>query len=269
MSTHAFLANPIWNSLVTEHAQLAQGDDRARRYPPYVGPLSGIREPSPECYEALAPLAIETPVVLFDPAPIRPPDGWKILRRGPIVQMLRPAHATNLGDPVLAFMRSESSTRSGAQSIEADSLRPWLGDHEPGLRQLTPDDAPAMVALAELTEPGPFRLRTMELGNFYGIFHGDQLVSMAGKRLHLPDMTEVSGVCTHPDARGRGYARKLMSIVIDEIERDGKQAFLHALAENPAIRLYEQLGFALSHEFDFAVLIHEAGSEASAQERIH
>ena len=114
-----------------------------------------------------------------------------------------------------------------------------------------------MVALAELTEPGPFRLRTIELGNFYGVFHGDQLVAMAGKRMHLPGFTEVSGVCTHPDARGRGYARQLMSIVIEEIERDGKAAFLHAFADNPAVRLYESLGFTLRQHFHFAVVIKE------------
>lgn len=250
----ALLANPIWNALATEHAQLALGDERARRYPPYIGPLSGIREPSPECYETLAPLAVETPVVLFDPAPIHPPGGWKILRQGPIVQMLRPIRATNLGSP----------------SLDEVSSRQRVRDHELNLRQLTPADAPAMVALAELTEPGPFRLRTMELGNFYGIFHDEQLMAMAGKRLHLPGLTEVSGVCTHPDARGRGYARTLMSIVIEEIEREGKQVFLHALAGNPAIRLYEQLGFALSHNFDFAVLIRESSSPApGSPERIH
>jgi predicted GNAT family acetyltransferase len=111
-----------------------------------------------------------------------------------------------------------------------------------------------MVALAELTEPGPFRLRTMELGNFYGVFHEDMLVAMSGKRLHLPGLVEVSGVCTHPDARGRGYAAHLMSIVIDEIERQGKLPFLHAFADNPAVRLYERLGFQLRQNFDLAVI---------------
>ena len=111
-----------------------------------------------------------------------------------------------------------------------------------------------MVALAELTEPGPFRLRTMELGNFYGVFHGERLMAMAGKRMHLPGLIEVSGVCTHPEARGRGYARMLMSIVIEEIERAGETAFLHAFTENPAIRLYEKLGFAIRQRLYFAAL---------------
>jgi predicted GNAT family acetyltransferase len=115
-----------------------------------------------------------------------------------------------------------------------------------------------MVALATLTEPGPFRRRTIELGNFYGIFDGDQLVSMAGKRMHIPGFVEVSAVCTHPDARGRGYARALMQIVIDEIEQSGRTPFLHAWQDNPATRLYESLGFTLTHTFNLAVLTHAA-----------
>jgi predicted GNAT family acetyltransferase len=124
----------------------------------------------------------------------------------------------------------------------------------PPFRRLTASDAPAMVALAELTEPGPFRLRTLELGNFYGIFHGDALVAMSGKRMHLPGLVEVSGVCTHPDARGRGYAAHLMSIVIDEIDREGEVPFLHAFADNPAVRLYERLGFEVRQRFELAVI---------------
>ncbi|KAA6464551.1 GNAT family N-acetyltransferase [Acidobacteria bacterium AB60] len=220
------LDNPIWNSLRTEHAGLALGDERARRYPQEIGPLSGIPDQSAESYARLRELAGEYPVVLFSREPFLIPSGWQRLRDGQLVQMVRSSAPADL-----------------------DGLK-----ERPTFRQLTPADAPAMVALAELTEPGPFRLRTLELGNFYGIFHGDVLVAMSGKRMHLPGMVEVSGVCTHPDARGRGYAAHLMSIVIGEIEREGKTPFLHAFAENPAVRLYERLGFRLRQRFELAVI---------------
>jgi GNAT superfamily N-acetyltransferase len=218
------LDNPIWSALSMEHIGLALGDKRARRYPTEIGPLSGIPAQSQECYEALSELAADGIVVLFSVEPIVPAGGLQVMRSGPIVQMIRKV-----------------------RGVEADA-----GELTP--RKLTAADAPAMVALAELTEPGPFRLRTLELGNFYGIFHEDKLVSMAGKRMHLPGLVEVSGVCTHSEARGNGYARRLMQIVIDEIERDGKTAFLHAFSTNPAIRLYEALGFEKRQEFHFAVL---------------
>jgi GNAT superfamily N-acetyltransferase len=122
-------------------------------------------------------------------------------------------------------------------------------------RQLDAADAPAMVALAELTEPGPFRLRTIELGNFYGIFDGDRLVSMAGKRMHVPGFIEVSGVCTHPDFRGRGYAGRLTQVIVDEIEQAGRTPFLHAWEGNPAQYLYESLGFTLTRTFHLSALV--------------
>jgi ribosomal protein S18 acetylase RimI-like enzyme len=220
------LDNPIWNTLSTEHASLALGDGRARRYPAELGPLSGIPDQSPENYARLRELAGKHPVGLFSIEPYRIPSGWQRMRGGELVQMIRtsaPAHLAGTNG-------------------------------RPAFRQLTAGDAPAMVALAELTEPGPFRLRTHELGNFYGIFHSDTLVAMSGKRMHLPGLVELSGVCTHPDARGRGYAAHLMSVVIDEIESEGKTPFLHAFADNPAIRLYERLGFRIRQRFELAII---------------
>lgn len=228
----ALLDNPIWNALSTSHLPLALGDNHARRYPPEIGPLSGIPDQSAESYEALRALCRpDGVIVLFSIEPITPGPAWTEIRTGMIHQMVRYNSAG--AAPI---------SRTTAKSVEQQE------------RQLTAADAPAMVALAELTEPGPFRLRTMELGNFYGIFHGSELVAMAGKRMHLPGFVEVSGVCTHPSVRGRGYAGHLMQMVIDEIERDNQTVFLHAFTTNPAIRLYEALGFTIRQTFHFAVL---------------
>ncbi|HEY2859075.1 MAG TPA: GNAT family N-acetyltransferase [Terracidiphilus sp.] len=235
--TPILLENPIWNALSTEHLHLTEGDDHARRYPADIGPLAGIPNQSEASYGSLGKLAGEFPVVLFSLDPIRAPEGWSTLRTGKVVQMIR-------NSPAGAPGPSSSGTWDASPQDRT-------------LRRLTPADASAMVALAELTEPGPFRLRTLELGNFYGIFHRDQLVAMAGKRMHLPGLVEVSGVCTHPDVRGRGYARELTQIAIGEIEDSGRTAFLHAWADNPAVRLYESLGFAISRQFHLAVLMHK------------
>jgi predicted GNAT family acetyltransferase len=112
-----------------------------------------------------------------------------------------------------------------------------------------------MVELAELTEPGPFRKRTIELGDFFGIFEAGGLLAMAGQRLHLPQYVEVSAVCTHPEARGKGYARTLIAEVSGEIRQRGKTPFLHSFADNySAIRVYEALGFKLRRTLQLAVL---------------
>lgn len=110
--------------------------------------------------------------------------------------------------------------------------------------ELGDPDAPEMLALATLTEPGPFFANTHRLGGFIGIREGSRLVAMAGERMKLPGYTEVSGVCTHPDFRGRGYAGRLMRIVAARIIAQGDRPFLHAYADNQgAIALYETLGF--------------------------
>lgn len=230
----ALLDNPIWNALRTEHAGIALGDGRARRYPSHIGPLSGIPDQDSGNYAALAMLAPEDIAVLFSLEPFRIPAGWEVLRALELVQMVRPRPA--VGAP-------------GFDSAAPDAMRP-----DPQIQPLTAADAQEMVALAELTKPGPFRLGTLELGGFVGIFENGRLLSMAGRRLHLPGMVEVSGVCTHPESRGRGYAKTLMERVIEEIEREGKTAFLHSLPDNPAIRLYEQLGFGMRASFRWVVL---------------
>jgi ribosomal protein S18 acetylase RimI-like enzyme len=204
----------------------------ARRYPAAIGPLSGLTRQSAENYEALRALAGPGGVVvLFCTEPPSPPPGWTLIRGGLLAQMV---------------------------CLEPKALAPvalTLGEE---LRPLTAADVPEMVALAELTEPGPFRQRTIELGAFFGIFHSGRLLAMAGQRLHLPRFIEVSAVCTHPDARGRGYARMLIGIVMEEIHQRGKTAFLHSFADNHgAIRVYESLGFTQRRTFELAVLKNE------------
>jgi predicted GNAT family acetyltransferase len=123
------------------------------------------------------------------------------------------------------------------------------------MRLLTAADVPAMVELATLTEPGPFRDRTHELGTFYGIFEDGRLLSMAGQRMRVPGYIEVSAVCTHPDARGRGYARVLMCAVMKLILNSSATPFLHTFADNlSAIRVYHALGFKKRLTFHLAVL---------------
>jgi GNAT superfamily N-acetyltransferase len=223
------LDNPIWNSLHTEHRSFAVSNALSRRYPAAVGPLSGIARQSTANYEALRELAGPGGVVvLFCQEQPAPPPGWILIRGGVLAQMVsaRPA------DPVpIALTRGED------------------------FRPLTAADVPAMIELAKLTEPGPFRERTIELGPFFGIFQSGRLLAMAGQRTHLPQFVEVSAVCTHPDARGRGYARMLIATVMDEIRQRGKTPFLHSFADNySAIRVYESLGFTLRRNLELAVL---------------
>jgi predicted GNAT family acetyltransferase len=67
--------------------------------------------------------------------------------------------------------------------------------------------------------------------------------------------TEVSGVCTLPDYRGRGYAGGLMRLVAARILARSETPFLHVYADNAgAIALYEALGFRFRRALTMTVL---------------
>ena len=93
------------------------------------------------------------------------------------------------------------------------------------------------------------------MGPFLGVRIDGRLAAMAGERMRFPGYTEVSGVGTHPDFRGRGLARALSTAVVAAIEARGDKAFLHAWKTNrSAIGLYETLGFELRTEVNVSVL---------------
>lgn len=109
-----------------------------------------------------------------------------------------------------------------------------------------------MLELVELTRPGPFMDRTVELGTYLGIRHEGRLVAMAGERMRPAGWSEISAVCTHPDHRGRGLAGRLIRAVAAAVRERGDSPFLHAAAENTgAVRLYESMGFTLRRRPDF------------------
>ena len=223
------LDNPIWHALVTEQRSLALGSGPARRFPAEIGPLCGMEASSAASYDALRTLVGpgET-LALFFTEPPTPPAGWTMTHSDVLDQMI-------CREP---------------RNLESAHTTP-----ESKLRRLTPADVPAMLDLARLTEPGPFDRRTIELGIFFGILDPGRLLAMAGQRLHLPQFVEVSAVCTHPDARGLGFARTLMIAVMEDIRQRGKTPFLHVRASNlRAISVYEGLGFTLRRKVHLAVL---------------
>ena len=119
----------------------------------------------------------------------------------------------------------------------------------PPIELLGEHNAAEMVALTDLAFPGYFRIRTWTLGTYLGIRAPDgELVAMGGERLALPGLREISAVCTHPAYTGRGYASRLVRELLRLHRDSGLRSFLHVTATNPAVRLYEQLGFVTAGE---------------------
>lgn len=219
------LDRPVWASLTTHHVPLSEGSELARRFARDVNLFASACDDTPEAVAELASLVKpgETIFILQVPE-IVIPSGLVEIKAAKGVQMVAPRGMT-----------SETSR----------------GD----ILTLTQEDAPEMLALATLTEPGPYLARTPAMGTFIGIRSEGRLVAMAGERMRFPGYTEVSGVCTHPEFRGRGLARRLSAAVVAGIEARGDQAFLHAWKSNhSAISLYEGLGFKVRAEVNVAVL---------------
>ena len=211
------LDDVVWNALTSRQAQVALGDGRrALRFDPAFGVFAATADDGAESLAALAALVrAHGDVALLQPAAAPCPQGLAVVSEAAGVQMVASA----------------------------------LAPAEPPcftVTDLTDDDGPEMLALATLTEPGPFFARTHQLGAFVVVKLDGRLVAMAGERMKPAGFTEVSGVCTHPDHRGRGYAGGLMRIVAGRILARGETPFLHAYASNTAaIALYEALGFSL------------------------
>jgi len=211
--------------MTTFHAPLSEGTALARRFLRDVNLFASARDDSPAALAELSALVQPGEQVFIAQVPeIVVPPGLVEVKAALGVQML----ATRVPHPV---PRSD-------------------------ITPLTEADAPEMVALAKLTEPGPFLERTNRMGRFLGIRVDGRLAAMAGERMRIPGYTELSGVCTHPDFRGRGFARRLSTAVVTDIIARGDRAFLHAWKSNhTAIDLYEQLGFEIRTDVNISVLL--------------
>jgi ribosomal protein S18 acetylase RimI-like enzyme len=209
------LDNIIWHALTSRQTQFAQACGETRRFVSDVGPLAGFPAPSDKNYEALTELARRGngTIALFLESPFQPRPGWRVIKGAPLIQMVR------------------------ENGVEPDASLPLV-------QPLGAADNDEMIALATLTEPGPFGPRTRELGCFFGIRQQGKLVAMAGERMKVPGHTEISAVCTHPDHLGKGYAAALISKVMQGILQRGEIPFLHSRVDNKrAIELYTRLGF--------------------------
>jgi GNAT superfamily N-acetyltransferase len=99
-----------------------------------------------------------------------------------------------------------------------------------------------------LVMPGFYQKKGFEMGKYYGIFKDNKLVSITGQRMQTDNFIEVSGVVTHPDYTKKGYAKQLVAYTTKEILKEKKLPILHTNKGNPAISLYEKLGYTLTRE---------------------
>lgn len=218
------LDEPVAAALLGPHAHLSRRGGRAASYEPAVATFSAVPlDPSQQDWDDLATLLGPGSLADLFSLPVTPPATWE-----PVFEL---AGHQMVGD-VAAL---------------ASAVR------DPSVEELTVADVPSLRALVEQTRPGPFWDRTIEMGRYVGVRdHSGRPIAMAGERLRMPGWTEVSAVCTAPDARGRGLAELLVRDVAARVIERGDRPLLHVAASNTgAIRLYERLGFAVRRQVVF------------------
>ncbi len=224
--------NPPLESLNSAFAPLALRRGLALKFPRDITPFAALLENTPAALADLHSLLEpgESSYIVSSEVPPAVP-GITISRPYPVRQFEWPANA-----PVPAL---------------SDSL---------SIEPLTCAHAPEMVSLTDIAFPGFFRIRTCEMGPYFGIWDGHgRLVAMCGERMNIRtpeadfregDFHEISGLCTHPDHRGRGYAPALLAHLLHLHRAAGQRSYLHVASDNAtAIALYQRLGFLPRGEF--------------------
>jgi ribosomal protein S18 acetylase RimI-like enzyme len=217
----------IWRALTSVHESLAEGDERARRYPTAIAPFAATVDTEPGSFRSLLALVGgDDQIALFTTEEVQPPSAFSVVRRASVDQMVledASAYTARRGAPIVA---------------------------------LGVPDGPEMLALASVTQPGPFGPRTIELGHYIGIRQQGVLVAMAGERMRLDGFTEISAVCVDSAYRGHGFAAELVRSLASSIAARSEIPFLHVFSSNhAAIALYRKLGFTLRRRVHLAVLI--------------
>lgn len=220
------LDNPVYASLSGAHARFAEICGQALGYPAEVAPFFALpSQPSRQDWRGAIDLVAPGTYAAMVHTGTEVPQTWKALQEFEVVQMI--------GEQV-----------SGVDEPEAISLGTA--------------DVPEMLELVRQTDPGPFRERTIELGDFVGIRRDGRIVAMAGERLRFDGWTEISAVCTAPTHRGHGMASRLVGALTAGIQHRRERVFLHVLTTNTnAIRLYEKLGFRVRRRVTISVLAPE------------
>lgn len=218
------LNNPAYYAITGPQAHLAKVSGGGARYFPEVVPFAAVARPDAACAGELNGL-LEPGENFFLIGELPPLEaGWEIRSQLPCLQMV-----------------SEKIPDAPDPSIP--------------ITDLTPADADDMYTLMQLVQPGYFMPETRRMGRYTGIRHNGQLVTLAGERMRLNGLSELSAIVTHPGFTGRGYAGQLVAGLVNRQRAEGITPFLHVATHNErAIRLYRHMGFETRREITFHLL---------------
>lgn len=213
------LDNPAWHSLNETHQSFAIGDDEIKFYQPLVCPFGGINSKHPDLISFFKKhLELNSFFIIVD-KPIETP-GLVLEKELVCLQMV-------------------CSIPIKMQFTENIILLKELHKKQ-------------LIGLVNLVQPGYFKEGTWLMGNYYGIYKNEQLVSVAGERMKMDGFTEISAVVTHPDFTGKGFAKQLVAHAANKNFDYCRVPYLHVAETNTAaVGLYKKLGFATRRKISF------------------
>ncbi|WP_043706903.1 GNAT family N-acetyltransferase [Tenacibaculum ovolyticum] len=215
------LINPVWHSLNETHKKFAINYDGVQFYDPEICPFGAFSDVSKtaNALNEYAKLTDSFFLVTENKTPI-------------------------FDDRFVSLDRKIDGCQMVLQSLIEVNITE-------NIVPLTNEHINEIYNLVWLVMPGYFKKRTFEMGNFFGIFKNNKLVSITGQRMQTNDFVEISAVVTHPEYTRRGYAKQLTTHVTKEIIKHNKHPILHTTKGNSAIPLYEKLGYKLTRDMNW------------------
>jgi FR47-like protein len=211
-----YLDNPVWNALSTDQSNYSIGNELAKRFPRDVTPFVAFGRDNPSDEKEMFELVdSDESVYLFCPFN-NLTNRWVVSEEIPIYQVYYPH--TNID---LKYKNS--------------------------VLELGEDQKSSLMKLTQISFPDFFRERTANLGNFWGIFSHDKLISTAGERMRVINtFQEISTLCTHPEYLNCGYAQQVLTFAVSKILDKEKIPFAHIVHSNSkSLSLFLKTGFEI------------------------
>lgn len=217
----AKLDAPAWNALTSVQQTFATGAGHVKRYRRGILPFAAC-EPGYENEIGSLASMLEPGAIFYLIGELPPlPAYFTVVKELPCAQMV-------LQKPVPCIENNVA-------------IQPLTATHK--------DD---MFKLINKVQPGYYEPETWQLGNYLGIRQDGKLVAIAGERMRLDGLTEISAICTDPEYTGRKYAQQLIAALCNYNLNQGITPFLHVIETNErAIRLYEYMGFVRRRTISF------------------
>jgi ribosomal protein S18 acetylase RimI-like enzyme len=212
---------PAWNALTSVQQTFATGTGHVKRYRRGILPFAAC-EPGYENEIGSLASMVEPGEIFYLIGELPPlPAYFTVLKELPCVQMV-------LQKPL-----------------------PTIENNVP-IEPLSVDHKDEIFNLINKVQPGYYEPDTYQLGAYLGIRQDGKLVAIAGERMRLDGLTEISAICTDPDYTGRKYAQQLIWGLCKYNLAEGITPFLHVIETNErAIGLYEFMGFVRRRTISF------------------